>query len=329
MKDGTTEGGRRNVRHALLAASLAALLVLGGCATTPVETPAPPAGPRVEAPPQPRAETPKPAPTTRGGAFYLDDGPGDNPPANLDALPDAEPRPEPLHRFANNPYVVFGQQYVPVREVRPFRQRGVASWYGRRFHGQKTSSGEVYDMYAMTAAHPTLPIPSYARVTSVATGRSVVVRINDRGPFLHNRVVDLSYAAAYRLGYVQQGSTMVELEAVVPGFAPPPTQVAAVTTDVPARQDPPAAPPAPPVPVAAEPGGIFIQLGAFSAAENAEASRQRIAAQLGWLDKAVEVYRREGLFRLHVGPYRDRAEARRVADRIGAALDVKPSVVVR
>jgi rare lipoprotein A len=311
---GKGEGRRGKGGSALLA-----LLLLGGCATTQIEPPAS----------APRAEAPKAAPATRGGGFYLDDGPGDSPPANLDALPDAEPKPEPLHRFANNPYVVFGQQYVPVREVRAFRQRGVASWYGKRFHGQKTSSGEPYDMYGMTAAHPTLPIPSYVRVTHVGNGRSVVVRINDRGPFLHNRVIDLSYAAAHRLGYVQQGSALVEVEAMVPGATPPPTQVAAVATDVPARQDPPPAPPAPPVPVAAEPGGIFIQLGAFGALENAEAFRQRATATLGWLDRPVEVYRRDGLFRLHVGPYRDRAEARRVADQIGAALEVKPSVVTR
>jgi rare lipoprotein A len=305
---GSGKGGR----------AVLAVLLLGGCATTQVEPPAT----------QPRAEAPRAQPPARGGGYYLDDGPGENPPADLDKVPDAEPKPEPLHRFANNPYVVFGQQYTPVREVRPFRQRGVASWYGRRFHGQKTSSGELYDMYAMSAAHPTLPIPSYARVTHVGNGKSVVVRVNDRGPFLHNRVIDLSYAAAYRLGYIQQGSALVEVEAIVPGMATPPAQVASVATDVPARQDPPFAA-APPVPVAAEPGGIFVQLGAFSAWENAESFRQRVAAQLGWLDRTVEVYRRDGLFRLHVGPYRDRAEARRVADQIGAALDLKPSVVVR
>ena len=171
----------------------------------------------------------------RGGGYYLDDGPGDGPPPDLERIPDAQPRAEPLARFANNPYVVFGKEYVPERSVRTFRQRGLASWYGRKFHGQRTSSGEIYDMYAMTAAHPTLPIPSYARVTNVATGRSVVVRVNDRGPFRPGRVIDLSYAAAWKLGYVEQGSTMVEVDAIVPG------------TDVQVA----AAPVAPPAPAAA------------------------------------------------------------------------------
>ena len=150
------------------------------------------------------------------GGYYKDDGPHANPPTNLASIPDAKPRAEPLHKFANRPYEVFGKNYVPLTSVRPFRQRGIASWYGKRFHGQKTASGEPYDMYAMTAAHPTLPIPSYARVTNVRNGRQVVVRINDRGPFHSNRVIDLSYAAAYRLGYIEAGSAEVEVEAVVP-----------------------------------------------------------------------------------------------------------------
>ena len=138
-------------------------------------------------------------------------------PIDLDAIPDAVPRTEPLHRFANRPYAVLGREYVPATSLRPYRERGIASWYGRKFHGQKTSIGEIYDMYAMTAAHPTLPLPSYARVTSVATGKSVVVRVNDRGPFLHGRVIDLSYAAAHRLGIAQKGSGEVEVEAILPG----------------------------------------------------------------------------------------------------------------
>src|SRR5690242_75977 len=118
-----------------------------------------------------------PAPPPSSGKYYLDDGPGLSPPANLDAIPDAVPRIEPLHRAANRPYAVFGREYVPATALRPYRERGIASWYGRKFHGQKTSTGEPYDMYAMTAAHPTLPVPSYARVTSLATGKSVVVQI--------------------------------------------------------------------------------------------------------------------------------------------------------
>jgi rare lipoprotein A len=154
--------------------------------------------------------------TPKKGGYYKDDGPQANPPTNLASVPDAQPRAEPLHKFANRPYEVFGKNYVPLTSVRPFRQRGIASWYGKRFHGQKTASGEIYDMYAMTAAHPTLPIPSYARVTNVRNGRQVVVRVNDRGPFHSNRVIDLSYAAAYRLGYIEAGSAEVEVEAVVP-----------------------------------------------------------------------------------------------------------------
>lgn len=151
------------------------------------------------------------------GGYYKDDGPGANAPSNLAAIADAKPRSEPLHRFANRPYEVFGKKYVPLASVQPFHQRGVASWYGKRFHGQKTASGETYDMYAMSAAHPVLPIPSYARITSLRTGRQVVVRINDRGPFHSNRAIDLSYAAAHRLGLIGTGSGEVEIDAIVPG----------------------------------------------------------------------------------------------------------------
>ena len=150
------------------------------------------------------------------GGYYKDDGPHDNPPANLDRVPDAVPRNEPLNRFANRPYSALGRDYVPLTRVQPFSQRGMASWYGKRYHGQKTSSGEVYDMYQMTAAHPTLPIPSYARVTNVKNGKSVVVRINDRGPFRSSRVIDLSYVAAYKLGYIQAGEATVEVESISP-----------------------------------------------------------------------------------------------------------------
>jgi rare lipoprotein A len=157
------------------------------------------------------------ASTDRKGGYYKDDGPGAKPPANIDGIADATPRIEPLHKFANRPYSALGKNYTPLTSVQSFKQRGMASWYGKKFHGQKTASGELYDMYQMTAAHPTLPIPSYVRVTSVANGKSVVVRVNDRGPFHAQRVIDLSYAAAYKLGYIQAGAAEVTLEAIVPG----------------------------------------------------------------------------------------------------------------
>ena len=166
-----------------------------------------------EAPAEP-AKREAPGEPPKRGAYYKDDGPGESPPPNLAAIPDAEPKAEPLHRFANRPYQVFGKDYVPMDAIRPFRQRGVASWYGKRFHGGATSSGERYDMYAMSAAHPTLPVPSYARVTNVSTGRSVVVRINDRFPSHKGRVIDLSRGAARQIGLIGPGTGVVRMEVV-------------------------------------------------------------------------------------------------------------------
>jgi len=327
-----------------------ALLALAGCSS---------ATRRVSVERDSGVHAPKPAastPSRRGGGYYQDDGPGDNAPANLDQIEDAQPRQEPLHRFANNPYEVFGQQYVPYKALTPYRQRGIGSWYGRKFHGQRTSSGEPYDMYAMTAAHATLPIPSYARVTSLANGRSVIVRVNDRGPFHSGRLVDLSYAAAYRLGYAGVGSASVEVEAIMPEEMPvlaarrrqgaqpamaaaprPPEQHAvAETRPIAPVIEVAAAPLAPetaksvqPIPVDAEASGIYLQLGAFSGRDNAENFRVRVYQQLAWLSEAIQIYSRDGMFRLHLGPYRDRDEAGGVAERIREALQFKPLIVVR
>ncbi len=140
------------------------------------------------------------------------DGPDPNPPAGLDRIADAVPRIEPLRIGGpNKPYEIFGQRYVPVTADEPLVQSGLASWYGRKFHGRPTSSGEIYDMHAMTAAHKTMPIPSYARVRNPANGREVVVRINDRGPFSDGRIIDLSYAAALRLDLLR-GVSPVQVE---------------------------------------------------------------------------------------------------------------------
>ena len=289
----------------LLACAL--VVCLAGCA----------APAKREAPSEPSKREPPSEP--RRGAYYKDDGPGENPPADLAAIADAEPRAEPLHRFANRPYQVFGKDYIPLDKVAPFRQRGVASWYGRRFHGGLTSSGERYDMYAMTAAHPTLPVPSYARVTSVANGRSVVVRINDRGPFHADRAIDLSYTAAFRLGYADAGSALVDIEAIVPG------------TSAVAQPQPAPAPPPPQGAMAAQAQakGVYLQLGAFSVRENAELFRARMIREFAWLSETIQVIAGESLFRLHLGPYRTSEEARAIAERIRAQVSLAPLLVVR
>ena len=146
-----------------------------------------------------------------GGAGSGRDGPEANPPPELARVPDAEPKLEPIRAGGpNKPYEVLGQNYVPITQDKPFAERGLASWYGKKFHGKRTASGEVYNMYAMTAAHPTLPIPSYARIRNPANGREVVVRVNDRGPFHPGRIVDLSYTAALKLDLLR-GVAPVEL----------------------------------------------------------------------------------------------------------------------
>ncbi|WP_397474651.1 septal ring lytic transglycosylase RlpA family protein [Pusillimonas sp.] len=150
----------------------------------------------------------------KGGGYYKDDGPGANIPANILNTPDAVPRIESYAPANMRPYRVLGRNYVPITSGKPFRQTGVASWYGKKFHGRKTANGETYDMYAMSAAHPTLPLPSYARVTRPDTGKTVVVRINDRGPFHSGRVIDLSYTAAAKLGLIGSGSGKVVVEAI-------------------------------------------------------------------------------------------------------------------
>lgn len=159
---------------------------------------------------------------SRGGGYYLDDGPGKPDPERVARLmrePDPVPKHEPLLARANRPYRVMGQDFAPMTERKPYKKQGVASWYGQRFHGKPTSTGETYDMYQMTAAHPTLPLPSYARVTRLDNGRSVVVRVNDRGPFLRGRLIDLSYLAASKLGYVGKGHAEVEVELLNPADA--------------------------------------------------------------------------------------------------------------
>lgn len=169
--------------------------------------------------PHRKAETPAATTAPGGGGYLPGDGPGADIPVNLDSIPDAVPKNEPLHRYANRPYIALGKTYKPMTVAGNFKERGIASWYGKKFNGEKTSSGEIYDMYAMTAAHPTLPLPSYARVTNLANHKSVIVRVNDRGPFMNDRIIDLSYTAAYKLGIIGDGSAEVEVESINPNIS--------------------------------------------------------------------------------------------------------------
>lgn len=265
----------------------------------------------------------------RGGGFYQDDGPGDNPPENLDAIPDAVPRAEPLNKFANNPYSVLGRDYVPMRELAPYKARGLASWYGKKFHGQKTSSGEPYDMYGMTAAHATLPIPSYVRVTNPANGKSVVVRVNDRGPFHSDRIIDLSYTASWKLGLVGNGSGLVEVESMLPGQQ---TVIARVTS----QSEPVKEIPAPPkttgddaLPEVSDAHGTWLQLGAFGNRDNAEALKSKMETKLGSLGEKLVVQAAGKIYRLQLGPWTNADEARRIAQNIAETLEMKPVVVQR
>ena len=292
-------------RDAAVRAVVAAIVLALAACTSP---------PRIEEQaPLPQVGPPAPAP--RAGGYYKDDGPGEHPPANLDTLPDALPKLEPLHRFANRPYSVFGVEYVPATSLRPYRERGIASWYGRKFHNQKTSTGETYDMYAMTAAHPTLPLPSYARVTNVANGRSVVVRVNDRGPFHPGRVIDLSYAAAYRIGIAQRGSGEVEVESVLPGDA---TLRVAVAPLPPVAASEARA--GAPLPVGQETGGYVVQLGAFANNANAQAFVTHVANQTAAVGVEAKVHEAGGLYRVVVGPYPTRDDAKRTGDRLRDAF---------
>jgi rare lipoprotein A len=320
------------------------------------------------------------------GGYYLDDGPGDNPPFDLASIPDAIPRDEPLRPANMRPYVALGKWYTPKTVLESYRERGIASWYGRRYHGQKTASGELYDMYGMTAAHPTLPIPSYARVTNIRSGRSVVVRVNDRGPFLSERLIDLSYTAAYKLDVLGGGSARVEVETILPGTGAA-MQLAAA--QAPARNPDPTGNPArnstadrtpssipaaaivtageekgrlpsagaaeqqngeggpdlfeitqPPAqyrtavsgsgegPSTTDAAGIYLQLGAFSAYDKADNFLARMRAALPSVN-ALGIIAKDGLFKVHAGPYPDQTLAKQAADKIAQSLSIRPLLLMR
>lgn len=237
--------------------ALAVLLAAAGCATAPpAKQPAP-------------APMPVPAPAPQ-----------------QDAAADPVPRAEPRSRSGNPRfYTVAGRRYFVLGTAEGYSERGVASWYGEQFHARATSSGERFDMYAMSAAHKTLPLPCYARVTNLANGRSVVVRINDRGPFVANRLIDLSYGAAARLDMLRAGTAFVEVTVLQPAAASPGTVQAADASP------------------AARPAGMYAQAGAFAQRDNAERLQQQLRAA-GIRDAQLREERQgeRTLYKLRIGP---------------------------
>jgi rare lipoprotein A len=271
-------------------APAALLLLLGGCTSLPPPRPAP----------EPAPSAPLALPTTTA-------------PLDLDSIPDAVPRAEPRSSHGNPPYYdVFGQRYTVLPTSEGFVERGVASWYGPNFHGKSTSSGEPYDMYAMTAAHRTLPLPCYARVTNLSNGRSVIVRINDRGPFASNRIIDLSYTAAAKLDMIRPGTAFVELRTISTLGSPIP---AVPEIDAPAAPAPSVAQPA----SAAAPGTAPPESPSQAAATAppAESPAANMAAP-GAATSAPATNRAVAIY-IQVGAYSDPVNAGKVLERVQAA----------
>lgn len=262
------------------------------------------------------------AQTTSGDGSYLaGDGPGTATSSHMDQTPDAVPHAEPLHRYANRPYTVLGKNYTPLTKIGSYKKQGIASWYGKKFHGQKTAIGEIYDMYGMSAAHTTLPIPSYARVTNLANNKSVIVRINDRGPFLHERIIDLSYAAASKLGIINLGQGQVEVESLIPdeNTAAPITPLYKEAMQV------------SPLP-SAEPatsGKAYLQLGIFNSQRGAEEFLSSMRSKLSDTGKQLSLSHKNGMVRVRIGPYANADTARATALDLQSRLGFKPMLSLR
>jgi len=267
--------------------------------------------------------------------FYQDDGPPKRVPAGVAQTPDAIPRVEPFYAGANRPYRALGRRFTPITEDAPFHEHGVASWYGRQFQGNRTAIGERYDMLAMTAAHPTMPLPSYARVTNRQTGARVVVRVNDRGPFKSDRVLDLSYAAAARLGIAAAGSGEVEIERItwreIDGSAPSAARAAAPTSRA-------SLPPLPSFTTGSDagPSRWSVQFGAFAQAANAAALCDRLSVLVAAGGSAFaasegtpRVEAGDGLFRVLLGHYAQRGDAQRRSEQMQSFFGREAIVYLR
>ena len=246
---------------------------------------------------------------------------GPSRPMNFAHLENAVPKHEKRTRAGNpSTYVVLGKRYYVMKESTGYVERGPASWYGKKFHGRKTSNGETYNMYAMTAAHKTLPIPTYLQVTNLDNGKSVVVRVNDRGPFHGNRIIDLSYAAASKLGYAKNGVGNVELRAIEPGQPTTTTASRPGTTPqkiVSATSAPAAS------------NQLFLQLGSFISRTNAESLRAQLTLN-NVTTAAVQQTEvdRKYIYRVRIGPIASTEEADSLASRIHQLGMGVPSIVL-
>ena len=241
-------------------------------------------------------------------------------PKDVSGVPDAVPRAEPKSRYGNpDSYVVFGKRYYTLDSARGFVERGVASWYGEKFHGRRTSSGEPYDMYAMTAAHKALPLPTYVQVTNLGNGRQVVVRVNDRGPFHDNRIIDMSYAAASRLGMLSAGTALVEVKAIDPASPTAPTPVPVA---MPASEQIPST-------VNSVPLSLYLQVGAFAVKANALKLEQRLRALSSQKVRINEtLHGGQRLYQVQLGPLTTVLEADRLVALLNDANISNPLMVI-
>lgn len=264
-------------------------------------------------------------PSKKGGGYYLDDGPGDHPPENIDAIPDATPRVEPFNARANQPYIALDNKYTPMTSFYPYKERGIASWYGKRYHGKKTSIGEYYDMYSMTGAHTILPIPCYVRVTNTENGKSVIVRINDRGPFKKDRLIDLSFAAAYKLRLSDKGSGPVEVELIDPRQFNALKKTPDVITEKIKEKE------VIPTQVKSEENNtnepLYIQAGAFKNEKNADLLLKQLTDMRLENTPPFKKQFSEDLFHVVIGPFNSKDEANNIADLIKSKIKISIFIV--
>lgn len=264
-------------------------------------------------------------PSKKGGGYYLDDGPGDHPPENIDAIPDATPKVEPFNARANQPYIALDNKYTPMTSFYPYKERGIASWYGKRYHGKKTSIGEYYDMYSMTGAHTILPIPCYVRVTNTENGKSVIVRINDRGPFKKDRLIDLSFAAAYKLRLSDKGSGPVEVELIDPRQFNALKKTPDVITEKIKEKE------VIPTQVKSEENStnepLYIQAGAFKNEKNADLLLKQLTDMRLENTPPFKKQFSEDLFHVVIGPFNSKDEANNIADLIKSKIKISIFIV--